>query len=33
LFQQALAFIDENGKNIRYSTYYHNGFPVPSRSR
>ena len=33
LFQQSLAFIDENGKNIRYSTYYHNGFPVPSRSR
>jgi len=33
LFQQSLAFIDENGKNIRYSTFYHNGFPVPPRSR
>jgi hypothetical protein len=33
LFQQSLAFLGENGKAIRYSTYYLNGFPVPSRSR
>ncbi len=33
LFQQSLAWIDENGNGIRYQTLYHNGFPVPSRSR
>jgi hypothetical protein len=33
LFQQALGWIDENGKNIRYQTLYHNGFPPPPRSR
>ena len=29
LFQQALGFIDENGRSIRYQTLYHNGFPTP----
>jgi hypothetical protein len=33
LFQQALGFIDENGRTIRYRTLYHNGFPTPPRSR
>jgi len=33
LFQQALGFIDENGRGIRYQTLYHNGFPTPPRSR
>jgi hypothetical protein len=33
LFQQALGFIDENGRSIRYRTLYHNGFPTPPRSR
>jgi hypothetical protein len=33
LFQQALGFIDENGRSIRYQTLYHNGFPTPPRSR
>jgi hypothetical protein len=33
LFQQALGFIDESGRAIRYRTLYHNGFPTPPRSR
>jgi hypothetical protein len=33
LFQQSLAWIDENGNGIRYQTLYHNGFPVPPRTR
>lgn len=33
LFQQSLGFIDEKGNSIRYRTFYHNGFPVPERSR
>lgn len=33
LFQQALGFIDEDGRSIRYRTLYHNGFPTPPRSR
>jgi hypothetical protein len=33
LFQQALGWIDENGKSIRYQTLYHHGFPVPPRAR
>jgi hypothetical protein len=33
LFQQSLGFIDENGKNIRYSTLYRNGYPAPPRTR
>jgi hypothetical protein len=33
LFQQALGFIDENGRSIRYQTLYHNGFPTPPRTR
>ena len=33
LFQQSLAFIDENGKGIRYQSLYHNGFPTPPRGR
>ena len=33
LFQQALGWIDENGRSIRYQTLYHNGFPTPPRAR
>jgi hypothetical protein len=33
LFQQSLAWIDENGNGIRYQTLYHNGFPAPPRAR
>jgi len=33
LFQQALGFIDENGKSIRYQTLYHHGQPTPPRTR
>jgi hypothetical protein len=33
LFQQALGWIDENGKSIRYQTLYHHGQPVPPRAR
>ena len=33
LFQQALGWIDENGKSIRYQTLYHHGQPTPPRSR
>lgn len=33
LFQQALGWIDENGKNIRYQTLYHHGQPTPPRAR
>jgi hypothetical protein len=33
LFQQALGWIDENGKSIRYQTLYHHGQPTPSRAR
>jgi hypothetical protein len=33
LFQQALGWIDENGKSIRYQTLYHHGFPTPPRAR
>ena len=33
LFQQALGWIDEDGKSIRYQSLYHHGFPVPARSR
>lgn len=29
LFQQSLAFIDENGARIRYRSIYTNGFPAP----
>jgi hypothetical protein len=33
LFQQALGWIDENGKSIRYQTLYHHGQPTPPRTR
>lgn len=33
LFQQALGWIDEDGKSIRYQTLYHHGFPAPPRAR
>lgn len=33
LFQQALGWIDENGKSIRYQTLYHHGSPPPPRAR
>jgi len=33
LFQQALGWIDDDGKGIRYQSLYHHGFPVPPRSR
>jgi hypothetical protein len=33
LFQQALGWIDENGKSIRYQTLYHHGQPTPARAR
>ena len=33
LFQQALGWVDENGRSIRYQTLYHNGFPAPPRAR
>jgi hypothetical protein len=33
LFQQALGWIDEDGKSIRYQTIYHHGLPLPSRAR
>ena len=29
LFYQSMAWIDENGNNIRYQDFYHNGFPKP----
>ena len=30
LFYQSLAWLDENGNNVRYSDFYHNGFPTPA---
>ena len=33
LFQQALGWIDESGKSIRYQTLYHHGQPTPPRAR
>ena len=33
LFQQALGWIDEDGKSIRYQTLYHHGLPTPPRAR
>jgi hypothetical protein len=33
LFQQALGWIDEDGKSIRYLTLYHHGYPTPPRAR
>jgi hypothetical protein len=33
LFQQALGWIDQDGKSIRYQTLYHHGQPVPPRAR
>lgn len=33
LFQQSVGWIDAEGKNIRYQTFYHNGFPMPARGR
>jgi len=33
LFQQALGWIDDDGKSIRYQTLYHHGFPTPPRAR
>jgi len=31
LFQQSLGWLDENGKGLRYQSYYSNGFPTPPR--
>jgi len=28
-FQQSVGWLDENGRDIRYLTIYHNGFPKP----
>ncbi len=33
LFQQSMGFLDEEGKSIRYSSTYTNGFPAPPRAR
>lgn len=33
LFQQALQFVDKDGKTIRYETVYSNRYPRPRRSR
>jgi hypothetical protein len=33
LFQQALGWIDEDGRSIRYQTLYHHGQPTPPRAR
>jgi hypothetical protein len=33
LFQQALGWIDDSGRSIRYQTIYRNGSPVPPRAR
>ncbi len=33
LFQQALRFLDSEGKSIRYASTYTNGFPAPRRAR
>ncbi len=30
-FQQSLGFVDANGKGIRYTSIYSNGFPAPPR--
>jgi len=30
-FQQSLGFIDAEGKGIRYTSIYSNGFPAPPR--
>jgi len=29
-FQQSVGWLDENGRDIRYLTIYHNGFPKPA---
>jgi hypothetical protein len=31
LFQQSLGWLDENGIGLRYTTYYNNNYPPPSR--
>ena len=31
LFQQSLGWLDENGRGVRYESYYSNGFPTPPR--
>jgi hypothetical protein len=33
LFYQSMGFLDKDGKRIRYSSSYSNGFPAPSRQR
>jgi hypothetical protein len=33
LFQQSLGWLDENGRGVRYASFYSNGFPVPPRER
>ena len=33
LFQQALQFVDKDGKSIRYETVYSNRYPRPRRTR
>jgi hypothetical protein len=32
-FQQSVGWLDENGRDIRYLTIYHNGFPKPEVRR
>src|SRR5688500_15071849 len=31
LFQQSLGFVDQDGNTVRYSNYYDNDYPPPSR--
>jgi hypothetical protein len=31
LFQQSLGFVDQDGNTVRYSNYYDNDYPAPSR--
>lgn len=31
LFQQSLGWLDENGIGLRYTSYYNNSYPAPSR--
>ena len=31
LFQQSLGWLDENGIGLRYTSYYNNSYPPPSR--
>lgn len=33
LFPDSLGWLDEDGRGIRYQSYYHNGFPKPPTTR